>query len=328
MYNRRKFIQTGALFAVFSPFVAAANPKKHAKMPIVISTWDAGIRANKGAWEVLKKGGKALDAVEKGVMVTEDEIGCCVGLGGNPDRDGFVTLDACIMDEKNRCGGVAMLQHIKHPISVARKVMEDSPHVLLVGEGAYQFAIEKGFKDEWKGLSPDAKKGYKEWLKTSKYSPVMNIENKKGRKYNHDTIGMVALDAAGNLSGSCTTSGMAYKLHGRVGDSPIIGSGLFVDNEVGAAVATGVGEEVVRIAGTHLVVELMRNGKSPQEACKLAIERLVKKSPSNLKEMQVCFIALNNKGEYGSFALQKGFMFALCDADDHNVIIDSDYFYK
>lgn len=276
--------------------------------PIVISTWDAGMRANVPAWEIIKNNGWALDAVETGVMTTEAEINCCVGLAGRPDRDGYVTLDACIMDDKNRCGSVAMLQHIKHPISVARKVMENTPHVMLVGDGAYKFAIENGFKDEWTGLYPESKKEYEEWLKTNEYKPRINVESSK---HNHDTIGMLALDKSGRLSGSCTTSGMAYKLHGRVGDSPIIGAGLFVDNEVGAACATGTGEEVIRIGGSHLVVEKIRMGATPQEACEEAINRIIKKSPSNIKEHQVAFIAIDKYGNYGTYCIQTGFEAAI-----------------
>ena len=209
--------------------------------PIVVSTWNHGLEANKAAWKVLESGGSALDAVEQGVRVTEsDPENTSVGLGGLPDRDGIVTLDACIMDHQNKCGSVAFLQHIENPVSVARKVMEETPHVMLAGGGALEFALEQGFEKK-NLLTEKAKKAWEKWLEESKYQPVINREN-------HDTIGMLALDKEGNLSGACTTSGLAYKLHGRVGDSPIIGAGLFVDNEVGAACATGVGEAVLRIA--------------------------------------------------------------------------------
>ncbi len=253
-------------------------------------------------------------------MVTEDDLtNLSVGLGGLPDRDGNVTLDASIMDDKGRCGGVAFLERIKHPISVARMVMEKTPHVLIVGSGAQKFALENGFKLEPKKLTAEAEKAYKEWLKKSDYKPMMNIEN-------HDTIGMVAMDVSGNLSGSCTTSGLAYKINGRVGDSPIIGAGMYVDNEIGAACATGVGETVLRICGSYLVVELMRQGFSPKEACKKAIERLVSKNP-NYKEVQVGFLAINKKGEHGAFALQKGFNYALADSTG-NKLYDSEYYCK
>jgi N4-(beta-N-acetylglucosaminyl)-L-asparaginase len=255
-------------------------------------------------------------------MHIENEINCCVGLGGYPDRDGIVTLDSCIMDEHANCGAVAGLERIKHPVSVARKVMENTPHVILVGAGAQQFAVENGFVLESAELSADAKKAYAEWLKKSEYKPVINIENKKTNgpfapnffddgTPNHDTMGLVAMDAMNNLSGAVTTSGMAFKLHGRVGDSPIIGAGLFVDNEIGAATSSGTGEEVIRICGTHLVVEFMRQGLSPEMACKKAVERIVKRDRKKAKELQVGFLALNKKGQYGAYAIQKGFVFSV-----------------
>jgi N4-(beta-N-acetylglucosaminyl)-L-asparaginase len=270
------------------------------------------------------------------VMVTEASQSCCVGLGANPDRDGHVTLDSCIMDEHFNCGSVAFLERIKHPVSVARRVMEKTPHVMLAGAGAQQFAIEQGFPLEPATLSKDAEKAYRNWLKKSEYKPVINIENKKTQTafaptklengdWNHDTIGMVALDAAGNLSGSCTTSGMGFKMRGRVGDSPIIGAGLFVDNEAGAAVATGQGEDVIRVAGAHLVVELMRQGFSPENACKKAIERIVKIKGSKAKDIQVAFIAINKRGEHGSYCIQKGFNYAVCYADTKNELLDSKF---
>ena len=305
--------------------------------PIVISTWDAGLDANKAAWKVLNGGGRALDAVEEGVKVTEASRSCCVGLNANPDRDGFVTLDASIMDESFNCGSVAFLERIKHPISVARRVMEKTPHVMLVGSGAQQFAMAEGFQLEEQKLSPDAQDAYDKWLKKSEYKPVINIENQKGHgpfaptqfengEWNHDTIGMVAMDANGNLSGSCTTSGMAFKMRGRVGDSPIIGSGLFVDNEVGACTATGQGEDVIRISGSHTVVELMRQGLSPEQACKKAIERIVRIKKEKAKEIQVAFIALNKKGEVGAYAIQKGFSYAIRNKSNEKLIPGKSWF--
>ena len=302
--------------------LSASSVHEIKKGPIVISTWDAGIEANKGAWKILSSGGRALDAVEAGVMVTEASQNCCVGLGANPDRDGFVTLDACIMDEFFNCGSVAFLERIKHPVSVARRVMEKTPHVMLVGSGAQQFAVAEGFPLEEQKLSPDAQKAYDNWLKKSEYKPVINIENKGNHgpfapipaevnEFNHDTIGMLAMDANGNLSGSCTTSGMGFKMRGRLGDSPIIGAGLFVDNGVGACTATGQGEDVIRIAGSHTVVELMRQGLSPETACKKAIERIVKIKGEKTKDIQVAFLAINKKGEPGAFAIHKGFSYAM-----------------
>jgi N4-(beta-N-acetylglucosaminyl)-L-asparaginase len=319
--DRKKFLTLSSLGLSSLPlFSFAANS---GTKPIVISTWESGMAVNAAAWEVLSKpGGRALDAVEAGAIHIENEISCCVGLGGYPDRDGIVTLDACIMDEHANCGAVAGIEQIKHPISVARKVMEKTPHVLLVGNGAQQFAIENGFPKESGELSEDAKKAYAEWLKKSEYKPVINIENKKQNgpfapnffddgTPNHDTMGLVALDAKSNLSGAVTTSGMAFKLHGRVGDSPIVGAGLFVDNEAGAATSSGLGEEVIRICGTHLVVEFMRQGYSPELACKKACERIVNRDRAKAKTLQVGFLALNKKGEYGAYSIQSGFVFSV-----------------
>jgi len=313
MKNRRTFLKLASLSSLavmakgFSQTLKTTPPQNKTNFinqkPIVISTWIHGMQANAGAWEVLTKGGKAIDAVQRGVMVVESDVeNQSVGLGGLPDRDGIVTLDACIMDENNRCGAVACLQNIENPIAVARKVMDETPHVLLVGEGALQFALEKGFKSV-NLLTEKSKKDWETWKVKSKYQPVINSEN-------HDTIGMLALDAEGNLSGSCTTSGMAYKLHGRVGDSPIIGAGLFVDNEVGAACATGMGEAVIRIAGSAVVVELMRQGMSPSEACKTAVNRIIKKH-KDLTNLQVGFLALNKQGEHGGYSVYNGFNYAL-----------------
>lgn len=336
MFTRRRFLQAGSLSigSLLANSVQAAANKKH--LPLVISTWDAGINANKGAWKVLRNGGRALDAVEQGVMVTENETGCCVGLAGNPDRDGFVTLDASIMDEHGNCGAVAFLERIKHPISVARRVMEKTPHVFLVGQGAQQFALSEGFPLEPPTLSKDAAKAYREWLKTSEYKPQVNVERTKGLSafapdklsdgsWNHDTIGMLAIDKKGNLSGSCTTSGMAFKMRGRLGDSPLIGAGLFVDNEVGACVATGLGEEVIKIAGSHLVVEFMRQGYTPENACRLAIQRIIKRNGPKAKDIQVAFIALNKAGLHGAYCVQKGFQYAACSSDTNNRLIDAKY---
>lgn len=338
MLNRRKFLHLSALTApLLSATRAFASKGDAANKPIVISTWDSGMAVNAEAWKILSAKGSALDAVEAGAMHIEDKIDCCVGLGGYPDRDGIVTLDSCIMDHRANCGAVAGIERIKHPVSVARKLMEKTPHVILVGAGAQQFALENGFKLESGELSESAKKEYKEWLKKSEYKPVINIENMPtglgGKKNNgpfapnffedgtpnHDTMGLVAMDINNNLSGAVTTSGMAFKLHGRVGDSPIIGAGLFVDNEVGAATSSGLGEEVIRICGTHLVVELMRQGYSPELACKKAVERIVKRDREKAKTLQVGFLALDKKGRYGAYAIQKGFAFSVKTEKENQV---------
>lgn len=341
--NRRKFLQLGAVTA---PLLAAkrsmANSFDLSTKPIVISTWDSGMPVNAEAWKILSAKGTALDAVEAGARHIEAKIDCCVGLGGYPDRDGIVTLDSCIMDHQANCGAVAGIERIKHPVSVARKVMEKTPHVILVGAGAQQFAIENGFTLESAELSESAKNAYKEWIKKSEYKPVINIENlpagqadkKQNGPFapnffddgtvNHDTMGLVAMDMTGNLSGAVTTSGMAFKLHGRVGDSPIIGAGLFVDNEFGAATSSGTGEEVIRICGTHLVVEFMRQGYSPEMACKKAVERIVQRDKEKAKTLQVGFLALNKKGKYGAYAIQKGFVFSV-KSDKENRIHQSKF---
>jgi N4-(beta-N-acetylglucosaminyl)-L-asparaginase len=340
MFNRRKFIKVtaaSASLAAISKYSLATPAGNNTgtdaagTLPIVISTWDFGIAANKEAWKTLSAGGRALDAVEAGVKIPEADMkNHTVGRAGYPDRDGYVTLDACIMDEFGNCGAVAAMEDIAHPIAVARLVMEKTPHVMLVGDGASQFAVEQGIKRE-KLLTPESEKEWKKWLVKAEYSPKMNIENaqhRPGGPYNHDTIGMLAIDAKGNISGACTTSGMAFKLHGRVGDSPIIGAGLFVDNEVGGATSTGVGEEVIRNVGSFLVVELMRQGLSPEDACKEAVNRIIKKKPETAKKIQVGFLAINKKGEYGAYAIQEGFSFAVCDSNKQDLLIPGKSFYK
>lgn len=324
MQNRRKFLKIGGLSGLLASlgFIQAckedkpelASSKKQNK-PIVISTWNHGIAANQAAWKVLSQGGSALDAVEQGVRITEsDPETRTVGYGGRPDMSGTVSLDACIMNEKGDCGSVAYLKEIKNPISVARLVMEDTPHVMLVGEGALAFAEEKGF-ERTNLLTEASEKDWKAWMAENKGAErqEINVEN-------HDTIGMVALDEKGNLSGACTTSGAAWKMPGRVGDSPIIGAGLYVDNEIGAATATGWGEAVIRAVGCFLVVEFMRQGHSPEDACKLAVERVVSKNP-DWKDIQVGFLALNKQGEHGSYCIQPGFDYALYDGENDNVMI-------
>ena len=321
MITRRSFI-TKTTMATATISLAGKTFSKNAfsapaNFPVVISTWNHGLPANEAAWEVLAAGGHSLDAVEQGVRVPEgDPEVITVGFGGIPDADGKVTLDACIMDEKGRAGSVAYLEHIKHPVSVARLVMEKTPHVMLVGNGALEFALENGFKKE-NLLTPERKDEWKKWKKEKReFSNKINIEN---QSENHDTIGMLAIDIEGRLSGACTTSGMGYKLPGRVGDSPIIGAGLFVDGEVGGATATGTGELVMKTLGTFLVVEFMRNGMSPSEACETAVKRIAQKIP-DYQNHQVGFIALNKDGEYGSYCIQPGFNFALKTKDKAELI--------
>jgi N4-(beta-N-acetylglucosaminyl)-L-asparaginase len=319
--TRRKFIQTAALGSLLLEACASETKKTVGKKaePTVISTWNFGVAANAAAWSVLDKGGRALDAIEAGARVPEaDESNQSVGYGGLPDRDGRVTLDACIMDENGNAGSVCGLEHIMHPISVARMVMEKTPHVILIGEGALDFALKNGFKKE-NLLTEKSKKDWQEWLKKAEYKPIINIEN-------HDTIGMIALDKSGNMSGGCTTSGLAYKMHGRVGDSPIIGAGLFVDNEIGGATSTGMGELVLRTCGSFLIVELMRQGMTPQKACEEGVKRVIQKN-KNYKEVQIGFLAMNKNGEYGAYAIQKGFQYAV-NVNGKSQLVDVDSFIK
>jgi N4-(beta-N-acetylglucosaminyl)-L-asparaginase len=286
--------------------------------PLVISTWIHGMEANAGAWSVLENGGDALDAVQKGVAVTESDMNNrSVGLAGRPDRDGHVTLDACIMDHDSRCGSVAFLEDIQHPIDVARAIMDKTPHVMLVGEGAQKWALENGFsKVDFEVPIPEVQKDYENWLIKSEYKTGVNVEN-------HDTIGMLALDASGRMAGACTTSGMAYKIRGRVGDSPIIGAGLFIDGDVGGSTATGVGEAMIRTAGASAVVESMRRGASPEEACYDIVQRILRKHPG-VEGMQVGFLAMNMQGEYGGYSVYNGFNYAL-RSKDRNEMVDAKY---
>ncbi len=303
--KRRNFIKAGAV-GLASPILLAGKKKMKVNKnnPIVVSTWLHGIPANEASIKVLKKNGSALDAVEVGVRVTEaDAENQSVGLGGRPDSEGNVTLDACIMDSDGNAGSVAFLQNIKHPISVARKVMEKTDHVMLAGKGAFEFALKNGFKKQ-NLLTEQSRKGWLEWKKDN------NIKDSWGPNDDHDTITSLAQDNDGNLSGACTTSGLAYKLHGRVGDSPIIGAGMYVDNEVGAASATGMGELVMKTCGSFLVVELMRQGYSAMEACNEAVNRIVKQEGGKTK-LQVGYIALGKDGSIGYSSIQKGFQYAL-----------------
>lgn len=329
MIDRRNFILSSLAAGVVSfarplkgvakSFTGQALGQKAENIPVVISTWNSGIPANEEAWKVFGKGGNSLDAVEAGVRIIEDDPdNMSVGLGGLPDRDGVITLDACIMNHRGDAGSVCFLQNIRNPISVARKVMEETPHVMLAGEGAFIFAKQNGFQPQ-DLMTDKALKAWKEWKKESKYEPVINIEN-------HDTIGMVAVDSSGNISGACTTSGAAFKYHGRVGDSPIIGAGLYVDNETGGAVATGLGELVMKTLGSFLIVEFMKQGLGPQEACEKGIQRIVGKLPDHEK-YQVGYLAVNKSGEHGAYSLQKGFNYARMDRTG-NELIDSQYYLK
>ena len=333
MSQRRDFIKKAALGTIGISTVLSCKEltekedataekvvQKNQKKPVIISTWNHGLPANEATWKDLKNGKPVLDAIETGMKIPEaDPKVRSVGYGGFPDREGKVTLDACIMDHNSDCGSVSFLQGIKHPISVAKKVLQNTPHVMLSGQGALQFALSEGFTEE-NLLTAEAEKDWKKWIEESKYKPVINIEN-------HDTISMLVVDNDGNISGACTTSGAAWKMLGRVGDSPIIGAGLFLDNEVGAAAATGLGEAVIRTAGSAMVVELMRQGKSPFEACKEIVERIYKKHKNHrdMEYLQVGFIAVNKNGEHAGYSLRSGFNYAVYDEDKGNRMEDAQF---
>jgi N4-(beta-N-acetylglucosaminyl)-L-asparaginase len=322
MIDRRKFLKAGMLGSASLLLRENAFANKSVFSPTVLSTWSSNVKANNVAWSVLQNNGRALDAIENGIRITEaDPTDNSVGYGGLPDRDGIVSLDACVMDEFGNCGAVMALEQIMHPISVARLVMEKTKHVQLAGEGALQFALAQNFKKQ-NLLTTESERAWKEWLKTSGYIPDKKEEliRQNEKEKNHDTIGMVALDAKQNLSGGCSTSGLSFKMHGRIGDSPIIGAGLFVDNVVGAATATGIGEEVIKICGTHTIVELMRQGIEPEQACKQAIERITKRHGANAKNFQVGFIALRRDGSYGGFSIVKGFDFVVTTKEGTRVV--------
>lgn len=277
------------------------------RAPVVVSTWQHGLPANDAAWSTLTDGAPALDAVESGARVSEaDPEVRTVGYGGYPDRSGTVTVDACLMDHRGHCGAVAALEQIQHPTSVARAVMEDTSHVMLAGDGALEFARRQGFP-ETDLLTEASEQDWTEWKRDAGEAerPEPNVENQPGSE-SHDTIGLLALDEDGRLAGACTTSGTAWKRPGRVGDSPLIGAGLYVDGGVGAACATGWGEAVMRVSGSHLAVETMRQGASPQAACRRVIER-IDDLHDDLSDIQVGVLALSPDGEIGAYSLQSGF---------------------
>jgi len=318
----RRMLLAGAAAAAAAPARATSGqPRLRAA---VVSTWDFGEAANRAAFATIEAGGSLIDAVEAGARVPEvDLTNHSVGEGGYPDRDGHVTLDAIVMDDAGAVGAVAALEEIVHAVSVARRVMEKTPHTMLVGEGAIQFAVAQGFERR-KFLTAEAEAEWRAWLKTSRYEPVANIENKRlggsGPALNHDTLGILARSAEGRLAGACTTSGMAFKMHGRVGDSPQCGCGLFVERGVGAATSTGVGEEVTRIAGSARVVASMRAGLSPGAACREAVAHIAQLRGSAIKGVQVAFLALSVKGEVGAYALMPGFTYAVTDEQGNTQI--------
>ena len=288
------------------------------KAPIAICTWGF-VAANAKAGEELSKGIKALDAAIAGVSVEEDNIkNTTVGKGGAPDREGNVTLDACVMDSNGDCGSVVCVENITNVAALAKRVMTETPHVMLAGSGAEEFAYSQGFESD-NLLTDSSKKAWEEWLKSPEYKPLINIEN-------HDTIGMLCIDKDGDIAGACTTSGLSYKMKGRVGDSPIIGSGLFIDNDIGGAVGTGMGEEIMKTVGSFLIVELMRNGMSPQQACEEAVQRITRKN-DHFNDFQIAYIAINKSGDVGSYCIHKGFTYMKYQ-NGKNENIHSDHYVK
>jgi len=325
MSNRRDFFRN-ALTATAVAALSGCVPKNDKAVrtsnaasvkgrPVVIATW-SNVVATETAMKTLMEGGSALDAAEAGARIPEaDPNDISVGYGGLPDRDGNVTLDACVMDDKGNSGAVCFLQNIKHPVSVARKVMENTPHNMICGSGALDFALSQGFVAE-NLLTEGSRKAWQEWLKEKNYKPVINIER-------HDTIGILAMDQNGNLSGACTTSGLAYKMSGRIGDSPIIGAGLFIDNEIGGACATGLGELMTQTLGSFLIVELMRMGYTPQAACEEAVNRIIRRAKAaGVTDYQAGFLALDKNGEHGAYSVVSGFSYALYQ-NDKNIVLEA-----
>lgn len=327
--SRRSFIKTGALASggiLIAPSHLSNITAKNnlgTSEPVVLTTWDFGYRANAKTIELINEGKNSLDAIEAGIkIIEEDPTISSVGYGGFPDEDGIVTLDASVMDWNGNAGSVAAIEGIKNPFSVAKLVMQRTKHVMLAGDGAKKFALENGFKEE-NLLTDEAKKAWLEWKQKYPHG-----QNRIDPNIHHDTIGMIAIDKNNNMSGGVSTSGLAFKIHGRVGDSPIIGAAMFVDNEVGGAVATGNGEFMMKTLGAFLIVEKMREGFSPQQACEFAVERAYKHAKNRLQEgIQVCYLALNKNGEHGSYSLADGFQYALTTSKE-NKVYKSNYLVK
>jgi len=306
--ERRQFLRTGTLaWAGLSLACERRDASAKAELPVVISTWDFGRVANEETVRRLARGTTVLDAVQHGVMQIEaDPEETSVGIGGYPNREGVVELDASIMDGRTlNAGSVAALRNIKHPVAVARRVMDETPHVLLVGDGARRFALQHGFEEE-DLLTDSAREAW---------------ENRRtdGSPPSHDTIGMVALADGGRMAGACTTSGLAWKLPGRVGDSPLIGHGMYCDDQAGGAAATGVGEEVIKVCGSYQVVEFMRQGLEPEEAVRRVLQRILRRERSG-EAPQVGFVALRADGRVGFASTRTGFRVAVSRGGRHEVL--------
>ncbi len=284
---------------------------------VVIATWKFGQTAVRIAAELLQKGKPALDAVIAGAQAVEDDPKVnSVGYGGLPNAIGTVQLDACVMDGHTlACGSVAGVENIRHVAALARRVMEKTPHIMLVGEGARWFAQQQGFPLE----NLNTAESLAEWEKRrAKERPSGGGQppNNEEMPFGHDTVTVLALDQKGTLSGVCTTSGLPLKLPGRVGDSPIIGAGLYVDSTAGAAGGTGVGEEIIRIGGSLMIVESMRAGRGPQEACELAVRKINAVAVRRgVHPARVAFLALSPKEQIGAACTsQTNFEYAVARA--------------
>lgn len=299
--------------------------QNQSRLPVVIATWPFGLPASQVAWKALEDGAGPMDAVIAGVSHCEDDSSVdSVGYGGLPDASGEVTLDASVMDERGRCGAVACLRRVRHAAQVARAVMDRTPHLLLVGEAATAFAVSQGFQES-DLLAPAAARAYAEWRRANPQGARARVpgggQSAGGpADRSHDTLGMLALARDGRMAGACSTSGRSYKLPGRVGDSPIIGAGLYVDPEAGAASATGVGEEVIKVCGSYAIVEAMRGGATPEEAIESVLRRLEKRRGD--RDTDVSFVALRKDGQAAGMALrgQTNFKYALLNPAGHRLI--------
>lgn len=345
-FTRRQFIQgTTALAAAGAlasnpAALAQDDPKDQKRGPLVISSGN-GLRATKKAMSLMKQGSDPLDAAIAGVnIVEEDPNDMTVGYGGFPNERGVVQLDSCVMHgPTHRAGSVSALEGIMNPSKVARVVMERTDHVQLVGRGALEFARAHGFK-ETNLLTEEARKAWIRWKENlspnddwiSPQESGFGDRDKKERTTG--TINCCALQSNGDLGGVTTTSGLAFKIPGRVGDSPVIGAGLYVDNGVGAAGATGRGEAVILNCGGFSIVEQMRNGKSPQEACLEVLKRIAERNhdkrlrrPDGRPNFQVVFYAISKSGHYGSASMWSGRQFAIHDGRE-NRLEDCAYLYE
>jgi len=315
--NRRNFIGKIGVGAAVGSSISINKCIKEETYPCYIATWNNEYAVKK-AFQSFQSSNDVLEGLVKGINEVENNPeDMSVGYGGRPDREGKVSLDACIMDQFHNAGSVCAIEGIKNPISVAKDVMLETPHVILAGEGAKMFALEQGYIEE-DLLTENSKKQYSEWLKKSEYKPIINIEN-------HDTVGMLGMDKNGDMVGGCSTSGLAYKMRGRVGDSPIIGAGLYCDNEVGSCVGTGLGEKVLTNMCAFLVVELMRGGKSPTNACKIALERVIAKEKER-PNFQVALIAMNKSGDHGAYAIYNGFNYVIANKKGEKRITSESFF--